>query len=123
MVTCNGEEVDPGCWVAGHWGQYGPDHLADQAETLGWKPETCLDDPRELRRIADLIGTWGYPQDYTDMRSEGVGIIAGFWEAHVEAADAIEAWLNDHTDEGYSWGWQDGEFFLWATEEWEENAW
>jgi len=123
MVTCNGEEVDPGCWVEGHWGQYGPDHLADQADGLGWEPETCLDDPRELRRIADLIGDWGYPRDHTDMRSEGVNIIVSFWELHIESTDAIENWLNDHTDEGYSWGWHDGEFYLWATETWEENSW
>ena len=108
----HGEPADTGCYVEGHWGQYGPDHLADQAEGFGWKPETCLDDPRQIRLIIDHIETCGYPRDHTDMRSEAVGIISSLWEAHTEAADDIETWLNDHTSDGHIWHWTDGEFFL-----------
>lgn len=31
-VTVAGVECELGCWVDGHWGQYGPDHLADKVE-------------------------------------------------------------------------------------------
>lgn len=54
-VSVNGHAVEPGCWVDGHWGQYGPDHLADRASELGWEPADPTDDPRFLRGLADRI--------------------------------------------------------------------
>lgn len=42
------------------------------------------------------------------------------FEQVCEEADAAEAWMNEHVaPEGYSFGWYDGEFFLWADNEWE----
>lgn len=120
-VRVNGVECEPGCWVDGHWGQYGPDHLADRAEELGWEPETCLDDPRELRRIIDFIDGTGYTRG-RDVMSDAIGIVGSLWELHAESADAIETWLNDHTDGDWSWGWSNGEFYLWSTEAWEEES-
>jgi len=121
IVDVNHHAVEPGCWVDGHWGQYGPDHLADRATEVRWEPETWADDPRQIRDIIDTIETWGYPRDGTDMRSEAVGIIAALWELHIESADGIQTWLNDHTyTDGYSWGWYDGEFYLWPNDEWEQ---
>lgn len=150
-VLVNGHAVEPGCWVEGHWGQYGPDHLADRAEELGWCGDGDSDDyplegygndPRYWRRVAD-----------NERLPEIVRQNA--WEYHVEAADKIEQWLNDHTpalcpechqpmhagSDGfyfhdglpceiratldplfYSWGWYDGEFYLWSTETWEETG-
>lgn len=146
----NGQPADTGCWVEGHWGQYGPDHLADQAETLGWEPDTWSDDPRQLRDIADTIEAWNFPSSY--------GVTSQLWELRVEALDKLEFWLNDHTppvcpdcgdtmyptSDGfyrhdttrhgtcgadaidspifYLWGWSDGEFYLWTVEDW-ENSW
>jgi hypothetical protein len=107
IVDVNGHAVEPGCWVDGHWGQYGPDRLAEIADGLGWLPQSLEDDPRGLRVIADALSDAGYDHNY--------------WERHIEAADGIETWLNDHTaTDGYSWGWYDGEFYLWPNDEWEQ---
>lgn len=128
-VLVNGHAVEPGCWVDGHWGQYGPDHLADRAEELGWVPDGWSADPRQLRSIADTIGEWGYVKPPLRLGfgtrpiwGEGEGIFLALHEVASSAADEIEAWLNDNTEtEGYSWGWHDGEFYLWPTETWEES--
>lgn len=40
-----------------------------------------------------------------------------------ELVDQTEEWLNEHiAPEGYAFGWHDGEFFLWTTDEWEEQS-
>ena len=31
--------ADTGCWIDGHWGQYGPDRLISIAVTQGWELE------------------------------------------------------------------------------------
>lgn len=129
-VLVNGHAVEPGCWVEGHWGQYGPDHLADRASELGWEPENFDDDPRQLRRAADMIEGWGYVKPAKRLGfgtrpiyGEGEGIFVTLHEIASEATNDIEQWLNDHTTtEGYSWGWHDGEFYLWPTETWEEEG-
>lgn len=95
MPIVNGHQTDTGCYVEGHWGQYGPDHLADQAEGFGWEPAKWSDDPRVLRDIIDTIEGWGYAKG--DISSDGVGIVCTLWEAHSESATDIETWLNDHT--------------------------
>jgi hypothetical protein len=41
----------------------------------------------------------------------------------VDLADVAERWLNDRiAPDGYSFGWHDGEFFLWTTAEWEDEG-
>lgn len=159
-VLVNGHAVEPGCWVDGHWGQYGPDHLADRAEELGWKPATADDDPRTLRVVADEIqnaqhargvmepvdAATGHEVHYTHRRDRWVYRLrfpiiqlvvhvdtidgqqptptwpaSNVWEQRSEATDAIERWLNNHTEtDGYTWGWHDGEFYLWPDDTWEE---
>lgn len=116
-VLVNGHAVEPGCWVDGHWGQYGPDHLADRAEELGWEPGSWAEDPRAVRNIIETIEEWGYGK-YDDVQN----VIGALWGLTFTGADDIETWLNEHTDEGYSWGWHDGEFYLWPTETWEEEG-
>ena len=97
IVMVNAQACNTGCVVDGHWGQYGPDHLADRASEVGWEPAEWHDDPRVIRKIIDNIEAWGYPRNSGDMSSEGVGIIASLWEAHTESADDIETWLNQNT--------------------------
>ncbi len=119
MPIVNGHPAECGCYVEGHWGQYGPDHLADQAEGFGWSPDKPTDDPRILRHFADQL------------MDAGLDVIL-LWEWHSESGDDIETWLNDHTEPGfggmvlaepgpglveappknYVWHWHDGEFFL-----------
>jgi hypothetical protein len=53
IVTVNGVDCESGCWVEGHWGQYGGDHLADKLDgILDLEPD---DDPRELRKRAEAL--------------------------------------------------------------------
>lgn len=121
-VLVNGIPCEVGCWVEGRWGQYGPDHLAARASEVGWEPDAWYDDPRAIRNIIETIESWGYPRDGSDIRSEGVNIVASLWELHSESASHIEDWLNEHTStEGFSWGFFDGEFYLWPEATWEEE--
>lgn len=110
-VTITGDagtdDCEVGCWVEGHWGQYGGDHLADKIDHMfNIEP---LDDPRVLRQIADATDEMGYTE-----------AASGWWEIRSDAIDTLEARLNDATPDGYSWGWHDGEFYLWSNESWEE---
>lgn len=152
-VLVNGHAVEPGCWVDGHHGQYGPDHLADRASELGWESKHVRGDPRRIRRVADWLSAQlpgepfckhcRQPVDYDREREAWIDKVGSgwalcarsdsgahqptwpvstLWEHHTESADDIESWLNDTTTtEGYSWGWSDGEFYLWPTETWEEE--
>lgn len=39
-----------------------------------------------------------------------------------DATDEAVDWMNKNVaPEGFSFGWHDGEFFLWSDEEWEED--
>lgn len=118
-LRVNGHTAETGCYIQGSWWQYGPDRLAEVAEGFDWIPADCFDDPRELRKIIDAIEDWGYTRG-RDVTSDSVGIVATFWECHMESAERIEAWLNDHTSEGFSWSWFDGEFFLMSDTDWQE---
>lgn len=93
--TINGHAVKQGCIIDGHWGQYGPDRLADVAEEFGWQPAEQHDDPRAIRANIDEQ-------------------IAGFtWDQHYWAAEDIEDWLNDNA-ENCVVAWEDGECFIWT---------
>lgn len=102
-MKVNGQPADPGCYIEGSWGQYGPDRVADVAEQFGIEIEP-VDDPRELRLQADNAEAEG-PTGESDK----------LWDRHVWAADDIEQRLNMVTEGGY-WMWTDGEFFLTQTE-------
>lgn len=151
MPTCNGHDVEPGCYVSGSWGQYRPDHLADRAAEFGWEPAKWSEDPRVIRDVIDTIETWGYPRQPADFAtSEAVAIIGFLWEAHTEAADDIETWLNDRTppeqyrvlreepcechdppiihgldvrERQFYWMWSDGEFYLAQIDDEGEPTW
>lgn len=97
----NGQPAELGCYVEGHWGQYGPDRLAEIAEGFGLEFAEETEDPRYWRAVADR---------WTD---EGRDDMAGdAWTMHVEVAESIETWLNNVTTPGHIWHWHDGEFFL-----------
>lgn len=95
-ITVNGQEADRGCYVAGHWGQYGLDRLGDVAEQFDIELNDD-DDPRHWRRL--------HEEAVSQQQAEGA------WERLVWAADKIEELLNDRTEGGY-WTWEGGEFFL-----------
>jgi hypothetical protein len=103
-MQINGHNIEPGCYVDGHWGQYGTDRLADIAESYGWTPESPFDDPRFLRKEAEAAETHDGAFD--------------LWDMYHDADDFLVEWLNDHTIDGL-WGWDDGELYLRTPEDWE----
>jgi hypothetical protein len=104
-MQLNGHNIEPGCYVDGHWGQYGTDRLAEIAEGHGWTPESPYKNPRFLRAEAEKCDEDNVQHD--------------LWEMFHEADDAIIDWLNDHTIDGV-WGWDDGELFLRTAKDWQE---
>lgn len=95
---------DAGCWVDGHWGQYGAARVVDLAITHGWNNAEAND--LAARHLASMGS------------SSAPGLTDDEWERLIDAADAAECWLNDHAaPAGHSFGWHDGEFFL-ASEAW-----
>ena len=95
MITAD----NAGCWVDGSWGHYGPARLIQIALGHGWKDE----DAQFLQEI--YFGSNGMYEDC---------------ERIYDAADDAERWLNENVaPEDYSFGWYDGEFFLWNNEDWE----
>jgi hypothetical protein len=89
MITVNGTIEEPGCYVDGHWGQYGLERFIDIADgILGTELAAQLPS-----RDAD---------EYLDHA--------------VDIADEAEQLLNDKT-EGGAWIWHDGEVFLVTNEE------
>jgi hypothetical protein len=89
---------DAGCWIEADWGQYGIIRVSDIARTHGWTSPLVYD-THQAMAMED------------DQRSQ--------WEC--EIADEAEAWLNAYVAPiGYSFGWHDGEFYLWSAEQWQE---
>lgn len=100
IVRVNGTDCETGCWVEGHWGQYGPDHLADKIDgVIDLEPE---DDPRVYRQLAEeaedalagrrepVCAACGLETDYRRDRDRWVHVIR-FPTTHIR----VEL---DHTD-------------------------
>lgn len=102
MATIRGHsgrtfEIEPGCYIDGHWGQYGLDRLAELAEGF----DVPIPEKYDTRAI----------------RQSG----ADYWfDDYVMAGDWIQDMLNMVTDDSHVWTWMDGEFFLIAVDENEE---
>ena len=100
-------EADAGCWVEGHWGQYALARAILKAHDWGFDQVGDLVNLAE--RHLDSMGP-----------SDSPGITDDEHEYMSDSADEVEGWLNDNiAPEGYSFGWHDGEFFLWPNSEWE----
>lgn len=91
--------ADAGCWIDGHWGQYGIARMVEMARGHGYSDaEVCDLASRHIR----TMGGSDAPELTTD-EHEALGF----------AADAVEAWLNQFVaPDGYGFEWDDGEFFL-----------
>lgn len=87
---------DAGCWIDGHYGHYGPARLIEIAHNFGYEKDGAM--CQEY-----LYG------DASSLKCEFI----------VEASDDAEAWMNANVaPTGFSFGWHDGEWFLWSDEEW-----
>lgn len=100
-----------GCWVDGHWGVYGVTRVIDIATGHGWDGVTATHQ--------EAIDCYSGDRD----TCEGAVYGCGCPGIVVDLADGAEQWLNDNcAPDGYSFGWHDGEFFLWSDESWSEES-
>jgi hypothetical protein len=101
---------DVGCYVDSHWGQYAIAHMIERATEFGYHDEALEDIAN--RHLAS-IG----PSDSEPITDDE-------HEAMMDGADEVEQWLNENiAPEGYSFGWWEGEFFLWPDSQWEDESW
>lgn len=94
-----------GCWIGGSWGHYSGARLIQIAVAHGWRDSGAL-------TVADryMAGTPILDEDGEDLE----------WEYLWDAVDEAEVFLNESVaPEGCSFGWHDGEFYLWSDDEWE----
>lgn len=118
------EHLEPGCYIDGHWGQYGADRLVQLAVELGWTPSD--DEERILvnvanERIANMgprLGEfdqqpWIEHKGYDAFDPDPPDYESEILEAVIELSTRIEDDLNnDHMPAGLRCGWVDGEFFI-----------
>jgi hypothetical protein len=111
---------DAGCWIDGHWGQYGIARMIEIASLHGYvdpatTPPFAQQDIVEIaRRHLASMGPYTEGDD---------GISDDEHEQLSWTYDDVEAWMNDNVaPEGFSFGWHDGEFFLWSNETWADDA-
>jgi len=115
-MKVNGHEAEPGCYIAGHHGQYGIDGLADVCEQFDIEvPED--DDPRYWRRMTDYADDPDFEVRVAALTPTGSRRLSvdECWDRHMWAGDDLETKLNNATEGGH-WSWEDGEFFLAQTE-------
>lgn len=97
---------DAGCYVDGHWGQYAIAHMIQRAQEFGYDDAQVID--LADRHLASMMPSGSEPLPDDEH------------EALICASDEVECWLNENiAPDGYSFGWYEGEFFLWSTEQWE----
>ena len=85
--------IENGCYVSGTWGQYAAGRMISLAESFGWQNEHSVNEDNQNDFDLELL---------------------------IDLADEAELWLNNHiAPAGTSFGWNDGEFFLWSNSDWE----
>lgn len=103
---------DIGCWVEGSRGKYAMPYMIRRAMDHGFpvSPTEVLVIEAYERGEETLAGTQYGEIDTHDW----------LFDSH-ELGDKAEEWLNEHVaPDGHTFGWLDGEFFLWSDEEWAE---
>jgi hypothetical protein len=87
------QTAERGCYIEGSWGQYAFGRLCVLAESFGWKNEYMITESSINDFDLDFL---------------------------IEIADNAEQWLNDNAaPKDHSFGWFDGEFYLWPDQEWQ----
>jgi len=118
-ITVNGFETEPGCYVDGHWGQYGGVHLLERAEEFDVTHEGVF-----CSKLAEIYAAWPRHSDGELAGSYGADTdeITGPWAAIItcgastgqtvmELSEEVLDLLNEHTVGG-RWEWWEGECFL-----------
>ena len=106
-ITVNGLEANPGCYIDGHWGQYGVDRIAAICEQFGCPDPESHDLPSSIVAATRVV-----------MSNFDGWIEAG--EIFTSILDECEQRLNDATVGG-CWMWEDGEFYLVDNDNLEDN--
>ncbi len=89
---------ETGCYIDGHWGQYGTARIIEIAHDFGWV------DVEASELAAKHLASMG-PSTSPDLTDDE-------HDRLIDAADDAEAWLNDNAaDDEHYWGWHDGELF------------
>ena len=113
-MTERATEADAGCWIEGHWGQYGPARLCEIALERGWNDDKATELPFAVqhRSTADLVA-----QKLASMGpSDTDPPTADEEEQIIWASEDAETWLNENVaPEGHYFTWEDGEFFLFGS--------
>jgi hypothetical protein len=99
-IECNGQPVETGCVFDNHFGWHNHARLINLAHELGF----------ELSG-EDLLLVQLYDEGNDDDNNS---------EVIFEMMEEAEAWLNEHTTEGYVWYWFEGDFRLDSAEDAEE---
>lgn len=102
--------ADAGCWIAGHLGHYGILRVVEIAAEHGMG--VSADDARAMTayREGNLV-------------TDANGGLIDQYEIVVDLSDEAERWLNDNVaPEGFTFGWHDGEFYLWSDDDWNADA-
>lgn len=101
-ISLDWDDVAPthetGCYIDGHWGQYGTARIIEIAADFGWVDEEAS------TLAAKHLASMG-PSTSPDLTDDE-------YDRLIDAADDAEAWLNDNAaDDEHYWGWDDGELF------------
>jgi hypothetical protein len=116
MSITKAASADAGCWIDGHWGQYGVARLVEIAAGLGYGSDGLAGTAEVVELASRHMSECTYPG--TD-----AGLTDDDHERLSDASDEVEDWLNFNVaPAGYSFGWHDGEFFLQSAEWWEVDA-
>lgn len=111
-----------GVYVDSWWGQYAVARAVGTAVDLGWQPE---DQPAIVAAVVTKLhaGRFATLEQANDARRyAGMAPINDVYEDvyddHLDtelefALDDAVDWLNLNADDGFWWGWRDGDFGLW----------
>lgn len=100
---------DAGCYVDGHWGQFGVSRVIGVAADFGF------DDAGALDLASRHMATYG-PHSAPELTDDEL-------EALDYASDDAVQWLNDNVaPQSYYFGWFDGEFHLQSVDWWDEET-
>lgn len=117
-MTTEEAEKARGCWLEGSRGWTASGELVNIADHHGMPLD---DDDRAIvghylaRGEDDLTLSTGQVIKADDVH--GLVVDQG------ELSSKAETYLNEHVaPEGWSFGWNDGEFYLWPDSEWEKNC-
>lgn len=90
-----------GCWIDGHLGQYIYGEIVKIAEEYGYRASA----------------SFGQAYDRENGGLDPDEII-------IHESELATDWLNEHVaEDGYTFGWSDGEFYYQADAWWQEESW